>query len=729
MIEITGYKLIKELGKGGMATVYLAIHELLDREVALKVHKFGASDPAFRDSFVKEGQVVAKLEHPHIVKIYDIGTEDHRFYMAMEYIKEGTLKDKLNQSVLSTDEILAVIDQTAQALFYAHEKGYIHRDIKPANILFRKKNDVVLADFGIAKLQGTESDLTQIGYLSGTPSYMSPEQSMGGEVDARTDQYSLGVVLYEMLTGRKPFQGDNTMAVTYKHAHEEVPKLPLAYSGIQSVLDKALAKDKEDRYVDVMSFSQALNEAFLNEGDDRTVIRPVRQSVTGSGESSLAPEQVEMIRQDIQEGRFKSVHSTSTVNDNVGSHEGKSKLVPVLLSLLLAMGLVGAGYVYMTNNAQNDAKEIAEEERIAEEKAKEERIAKEKAEKDRIAKEAEEDRIAKEKAKEERIAKEKAEEERIAREKALKLKKWKLSLSSKVEKKRVKASYIIKKNKKMLKKTKSKIKHSERLLEGNYTVTASYLGTAQSKDIRVRTNNSNQLTFSFKSKNDVPSQPTKDSNNSVLNPDTRIPIPPGFKGLILINGARKKGSNKDIPIRANCKIGSKKINIRGIIEYIDLPDGQHTIACSFNGKSCRDTITLQSDYGKVICDFSSKKTKKPPAANKPTAANEGTLKLLATIDGKNHPTGFIINQGKKRIKVVSGAPAEISLPPGRYSITAIYNGKTIPRGANLKAGKTLSFTFPFKSNEKTPPSNISTTNADQQQSIDEASPPPPDKLF
>lgn len=257
--KINNYQIIEQLGKGGMATVYLAKHTLLDRDVALKVLVFGATDPDFRESFIKEGQIVAALKHPNIVDIYDIGIEDDQFYMVMEYVENGTLKQKFERETLTIDSILTIIDQITAALSYAHAKGYVHRDVKPENILFRDDNTSVLADFGVAKLQGTHSHLTQVGYKAGTPCYMSPEQVMGEAVDHRTDIYSLGVVLYEMLTGEKLFKGANIVSISYQHVHKKIPPLPPTYHYLQPVLNKALAKKKRSRYADVDAFAAALH--------------------------------------------------------------------------------------------------------------------------------------------------------------------------------------------------------------------------------------------------------------------------------------------------------------------------------------------------------------------------------------------------------------------------------------------------------------------------------------
>lgn len=262
MTHIKGYQLIKKLGEGGMATVYLAKEEGLDREVALKILTLRVSDEAFKKSFLSEARLVAKLEHPHIIKVYRVNVEANQLYMEMELLRGGTLKERLEKSALGIPTILSIIQQIASALYYAHNQGYIHRDIKPANILFRDDDEAVLTDFGIAKLEDGDSDLTLAGHSGfGTPNYMAPEQAIGEKVDYRVDMYSLGIVLYEMLAGNKPFKAASTGAIIHKHMTAEIPPLPEMYAYLQPILDKVLAKNKEERYTDMQAFSEALMSA------------------------------------------------------------------------------------------------------------------------------------------------------------------------------------------------------------------------------------------------------------------------------------------------------------------------------------------------------------------------------------------------------------------------------------------------------------------------------------
>ncbi len=268
-INIPDHKIVKQLGEGGMATVYLAIHQRLQREVALKImHPDTAANKAFQKSFITEGRIVAKLEHPNIVTIYDIDEKNGHFYMSMEVLRKGSLKERLANGKLPISNALRVTAQIADALNYAHKKGYIHRDIKPANIMFREDGSAVLTDFGIAKMQGTTGEMTQMGYISGTPFYMSTEQGTGSHnIDHRADIYSLGIVFYEMLTGDKPYTGTDTVAILYQHVHADIPTLQGKNAVFQDILNKALAKKPEDRFNSIKDFSAALYEASKTDAE------------------------------------------------------------------------------------------------------------------------------------------------------------------------------------------------------------------------------------------------------------------------------------------------------------------------------------------------------------------------------------------------------------------------------------------------------------------------------
>jgi len=231
-----------------MATVYLAEQEIFGRQVALKVMSSALSeDPLFGKRFMREAKIVSQLVHPNIVTVHDVGMHEGAFYLSMEYINGRDLKQV--RSALSLKERVQVIRDTAKALEYTGSKGYVHRDIKPENIMLHSTDGrAVLMDFGIAKAAESDMAMTQTGTAIGTPHYMSPEQAKGLSVDGRSDLYSLGVVFFQLLCGRVPFDAESAVAIGIKHITEEVPLLPLAMEGFQPIIDIMLAKNPGDRY-------------------------------------------------------------------------------------------------------------------------------------------------------------------------------------------------------------------------------------------------------------------------------------------------------------------------------------------------------------------------------------------------------------------------------------------------------------------------------------------------
>ncbi len=247
------YTIVKRLGSGGMAHVYLARHVALSRYLVIKVlHKTLSEDPEMRERFRREAESAAGLVHPFICAIVDMGTAGGVEYLGMPYYAGGSLADRLGrQRTIGPAEAASIAVQVACALDYAHRHGIIHRDIKPDNILFDEDGNVALTDFGIATAR-FHGRLTAIGRAMGTPHYMSPEQAMGKLVDGRSDLYAVGLLLYEMLLGNPPFDGEDSYAVGYKHVHEmPVPpdqvdsRIPAALSAI---VVKCLAKQAVDRY-------------------------------------------------------------------------------------------------------------------------------------------------------------------------------------------------------------------------------------------------------------------------------------------------------------------------------------------------------------------------------------------------------------------------------------------------------------------------------------------------
>jgi tRNA A-37 threonylcarbamoyl transferase component Bud32/tetratricopeptide (TPR) repeat protein len=246
-IHIPGHRIVRQLGRGGMANVYLAFQESMEREVALKIMHppLAATDRAFSERFVREARIIAKLSHPHISAVHDVGVAGRYHYFTMEYLTGGDLKSRIRKGV-PPRAALAIVRQIAQALAFAHSKGYVHRDVKPENVLFRDSSTAVLTDFGIAKTN--DNSMTATGTVVGTPYYMSPEQAMGRATDKRSDLYSLGAMAFEMLTGKVPFDGDSAVSIGIKHVKEPLPELPPALHVYQPLFEKFLAKDPGHRF-------------------------------------------------------------------------------------------------------------------------------------------------------------------------------------------------------------------------------------------------------------------------------------------------------------------------------------------------------------------------------------------------------------------------------------------------------------------------------------------------
>lgn len=247
-VDIPGYRIVRSLGEGGMASVYLAMQVSLDREVALKVMLPSlAANAEFAERFLKEGRLAAKLSHPNLVTVYDIGQHNGSYYMAQEYIPGGSLRERAS-GPMPVAETLDVMRDVALGLAFAHEKGVVHRDVKPANVLFRANGTAVLADFGIAKAMNSNTMATQAGNSIGTPHYMSPEQARAEKVDGRSDLYSLGAMMFELLTGAPPYESSDPYTIALMHVTHPLPKLPAPHVWLQPLLDRLMAKLPEQRF-------------------------------------------------------------------------------------------------------------------------------------------------------------------------------------------------------------------------------------------------------------------------------------------------------------------------------------------------------------------------------------------------------------------------------------------------------------------------------------------------
>ena len=259
------YEVRKELGSGAMGTVYQAYDSRFEREVALKLlgpitHLIGA------ERFAREIRIIEALEHPAIVPVYDVGRDGDQSFLAMRYMSGGSLAERIRSRTLSMDEIAHILRRVGAALDYAHAKGLIHRDLKPANILFDQRGDAYVSEFGFARIVNA-SVAGKGSEIIGTPAYMSPEQALGKEIDGRSDLYSLGIILFEMLTGRKPFEADTPLAIAFKHVTDPPPNIleldPRLPPTIQAVIERVLAKNRDERFHSGRELAEAFSAAAI----------------------------------------------------------------------------------------------------------------------------------------------------------------------------------------------------------------------------------------------------------------------------------------------------------------------------------------------------------------------------------------------------------------------------------------------------------------------------------
>lgn len=286
------YRIVAPMGQGGMATIYKAYHARLDRYVAIKVlHQAFLEDQNFLARFEREAQIVAKLEHPHIVPVYDFAEHEGKPYLVMKFIEGQTLKAVSERGALSLGEIQRILPPIADALDYAHRQGVLHRDIKPSNIILGSDGVPYLTDFGLARMAELGESTLSSDFLLGTPHYISPEQAMGRkDLDSHTDIYSLGVVLYELVVGRVPFSADTPFAVIHDHIYRPLPAPssinPEVTPEVEAVLVKALAKNPTERYATATEMVTAF-----------------QQAVAASGLSSLSPDRSAVAAESLAQSR------------------------------------------------------------------------------------------------------------------------------------------------------------------------------------------------------------------------------------------------------------------------------------------------------------------------------------------------------------------------------------------------------------------------------------------
>lgn len=359
------YQIVEKLGKGGMATVYKAYHTALDRHAAIKVlHPTFTDDESFLRRFSREAKVVARLEHKNIVPVYDFAEQDGYPYLVMRYIEGETLKMRMLQGALPKNEIAAIATAVADALDYAHNQGVLHRDIKPSNILLTQDGGVYLADFGLARIaQAGESTMSQ-DMIMGTPQYISPEQAKGHtEIDGRTDVYSFGIVLYELVTGQVPFQSDTSYAIIHAQIFDP-PPLPSTINdkvspALDNVLVKALNKNPDDRFASAGELAAAFCTALEVTS---TAIAPAGAAVlptsTPPGVTKLVTDKINVAETETAGPPALpdlTAAPTSQITPNLNEFKSKRKLSGLAIAGII-IGLIiclGAAFFIIRNQRQN----------------------------------------------------------------------------------------------------------------------------------------------------------------------------------------------------------------------------------------------------------------------------------------------------------------------------------------------------------------------------------------
>ena len=381
------YTILEEAGRGGMATVYLAKQTSMNRSVAIKVlPPHFLHDPSFLERFKREVEVISQLEHPHILPIYDYGEAEGMPYIAMRFLGGGSMAQMIRRGVPDLEELIRPMRQISQALDYAHMQGIIHRDLKPGNIMLDENGNAYLSDFGIARVMG--SDLTGSAII-GTPAYMSPEQANGMGIDGRSDIYSLGVVLFELITGREPYQAETPMALLLKHLNEPMPPARDFRDGVpdsvEHVLEKSTAKDPDERYSSAKEMSDGFEQALLSKGETRassptkvdqdndTMASPRATTDVNQGSDFQATVQAMPDMPTMQQPKSAVTDSSPDMEAEIerrvqtalkqsgqfDSEEQKRSPLPMIVGLIVILAIIGGGVVLAPQILGNQGEAVA----------------------------------------------------------------------------------------------------------------------------------------------------------------------------------------------------------------------------------------------------------------------------------------------------------------------------------------------------------------------------------
>ncbi len=662
MISIPNFTIEKEVGHGGMATVYLAVQDMLSRHVALKVLLPDMmKDEHLRKSFLSEGKIVASLDHPNIVRIHDIGIIDETiFYMSMEYLSGGTLKEKMAEGKLAFPEAKHILEEMAKGLAYAHNKGYIHRDIKPGNILFRDNGSAVITDFGIAKLQDTSGELTRLGFTLGTVQYMSPEQATTTDLDSRSDIYSLGLVFYEMLTGQKAFKADSNIQAIHQHTTVPPPMLPEEYASLQEVMDKVLAKDPDMRYQTVSEFVEAINnpppiakietEAEDTIHTDKTVIHSIND--------------------------FPVADSTAASLPKREKPKKKSLLIPAILGGVAMMGAIAYGvmnYSSFQGNTYNPKKfsggtnleeksllrlkqeELAKQQLAKQKKAEEEHKQQEKLKAEKFAEEKrkQQQKVEEERKQQEDIALKKAEElekqqrqkelekqqalveaekkqqEALAKKKADEEKKRQESLAKEQEEEKKKLEAVAKK--------KEEEVLAEKKAEEEKQRQALQLKEKEAKE---------KVAKEKKKKETLAKKLAKEKQRKKK------------AELAKKNATKAARKKKDLARKKAAEKKRRKIATEKALA---------------RKKANAKRIAIQKQQGQ-----------------------KGHIKIAVTLNNRPLKTKIVLTRSGKHVKTIINSYANFTLSPGNYVATAFYGGKSSRAVINLGAQETAIQRFAFR---------------------------------